>query len=244
MTPIYATERAIVSQWWAYKIPDAPLAVWDGGATTGQVGTGFWCPIKGHAMDASDRLIANMPRCILYGHLDGERFHVTGFPNVEDMVNLLPRPTIFPADLLYPEHNFIRPSFLDEYEFALDWLPACCSYPKIEVLPEHELDALHRLQDLGPDYVARHPESLWTPKRSCMIVSTMRPETCTTAIIRDIIYNYDLDLIDYVEAWSTVECLEKIIPLYPYDDDITSPFWKKRNTINIYKHGDQVIGYQ
>ncbi|MCP4896279.1 MAG: hypothetical protein GY906_04825 [bacterium] len=243
MTPIYATQRADLSQWWAYKVPEGRSAIWDGGIHDRTDITGLWCPVTGNKIDAPDSLLRDLPATCLYGMVDGDHFHVTGFPHIRTLLHMFPLCPYEPK-LAYPETKVLRATFLDEFMAAPELLPDCCSFVTPTTLPDHKIDALDALNDLGEQYVARHPSASWTVERSCLLASIVQPETVRQARVREISLDNDLDIVDFITAWSTVECLETFYPLYMHDDDPYLDIWKPKTRVTLYLHAGEVIGYE
>ncbi len=88
MTPIYATERANLSGWYAFKEPRGQYSIWDGCGKFGMQ-TGFWCPFTGNIVDCNDSMPDNMPSIPAAGYLNGDEFCVLGFPDAEDVLPTL-----------------------------------------------------------------------------------------------------------------------------------------------------------
>lgn len=247
MTPIYASDRANVSGWYAYNLPvNARRAFWDGGAgKREQQATGFWCPYSGNIVDAPDKLIESMPGVALDCAIAGDDVIVTGFPKVEFMVGVSGN-EVSEVDLDYlydyPEQ---RANFVDELsrgESLLEGTP--CQVVRVEKLPDDKDDALAYFRQNFPYGLARHPFSVWSPLRTVFLMANIQPETVHEGRIREIFHTEDMDLIDYVTVWATIEKELKVIPMYQGDNEGDCPFWQSKQPITLYCVEDLVVGYE
>lgn len=247
MTPIFASNRAQVQNWYAYQHPQGRVVIWDGGINRSRVATGFWCPITGNIVDVDDSLPAKMPKVCLFGHLnsDNDRLTVTGFPHVNEIMPIVTDSAVFtPVQYFYDDPQ-ARASFMDEVLYGPDFLKGTpCDTIDVHQLPEDPQLALEELRSLGPDAVARHPWSVWSVKRSCHFVTNAKPVRYDSCRIREIVCSEDLQLVDFVEVWRTVEVLDRVIPMYPGDDSVDTDFWVNKKRITLYTFGDYVVGYE
>lgn len=247
MTPIYASNRADVAGWYAYTPPIyARRAFWDGGVGKRDQGaTGFWCPYSGNIIDAPDKLIDNMPSVALDCALDGDEVVVTGFPKVEYMVGVAGREvTEVNLDYMYegPEQ---RANFVDEITKGAELIEGYpCRVVGVEKLPDDKHDALDYFRENYPYGVCRHPMSVWSPLRTVFMMANAQPEKVHEGRVREIFHHEDMDLIDYVTVWATIEKELKVVPMYVGDNLGECPFWKTKRTITLYCVEDLVIGYE
>jgi len=199
MTPVYASDRSQVQNWYAYDEPNGRYVFWDGGTNRSRVATGFWCPITGNIVDAPDKMLAAMPPVCLCGHIQDDRMIVTGFPHVTDIMPVVSDSAVFnPVQYFYPDPE-ARASFTDEVLIGPDLIEGSpCELVRVIQLPEEQADALETFRSLGPNAVARHPFSVWTTKRSVHLVANAQPLRIDHCRIREIVCEEQLQLIDYV----------------------------------------------
>lgn len=247
MTPIYASNRADVSGWYAYNVPTyARRVFWDGGAgKRDQQATGFWCPYTGNIVDAPDKLIQSMPRVALDCAIDGDEVIVTGFPKVEYLISSVGA-QVEPLDLDYMYDNPGQwGNFMDEITRGVDLLgDSPCTVVSVEKLPDDKDDALAYFRKNYPYGLARHPYSVWSPLRTVFLMSNVRPVTVHEGRIREIFHCEDFDLIDYVSVWATIEKELKVIPMYHGDNEGDCPFWQSKKPITLFCVEDLVVGYE
>lgn len=247
MTPIYASERAKLSGWYAYQIPDdtSRRIFWDGGVGKREAGaTGFWCPYSGNIVDVPDGFAAKMPNVCIDGYLHDGEIIVTGLPKVEDFVGVVVDAFTDETRYLYDEPG-LRGSFADEIHRGDELLgDGPCRMVRVEQLPDDDHAALDFFREKYPFGAARHPLSSWTPFRSCRLVANIGANPIHTARVREIHQHPELNLIDFVTVWATVEKELKVIPLYEGDAEPDCPFWKLKSPITLYTVEDVVIGYE
>ena len=249
MTPIYASNRAKIAGWYAYDLPTNPQTsrrvFWDGGVGRRDSGaTGFWCPYTGNIVDAPDRLLGAMPRVCVDGYLIGDEVIVTGLPKVEDFVGVVVEAFTDETDYLYDEPG-LRGNFADEILRGDELLgDGPCRMIRVEQLPEDDHAALDYFREKYPFGAARHPLSAWSPYRSAMLVANVATKPIYSGRVREIHHSENLNLIDFVTVWATVEKEMKVIPLYPGDSEPDCPFWKIKSPITLYCVEDLVVGYE
>ena len=262
MTPVYATRRANLAKWWAFKVPlDIEPVLWDGRACSRHNGaTGFWNPFNSTIVDAPDTLIAAMPNAIMQGYIIGEEFMVTGYPHFDDVFHKFPSLSDRHEKLKYPKlqmHEtedeelaelaflYDRATMLDEWLFTKT-LGSPCYYPEIIPLPSNKIDAYDHLSALGTEYMARHPDSPWSGSRTPQLVTTLTPLVTKKVVVEKVFVSDVFNLIDYVETRDIVNVDKaiKVIPLYLGDDEPDCRLWDKGNEITVYIYEDQVIGYE
>jgi hypothetical protein len=262
MTPIYATRRANLAKWWTYQVPtDIEPVLWDGRVCSRHNdATGFWNPWNSTRVDAPDNLIKAMPEAILQGYIIGDEFMVTGFPHFDDVFHKFPTLTDKTRNLKYPKDvedlpedvddpelfmMFDRASMMDEWLYTRK-LGSPCYYPEVITLPSHKVDAYDMLKALGPNYVARHPDSCWSASRTPQLVTTLTPLEVKKVVISKVIVSDVFNLVDYVETHDivNVDKVVKVIPLYLGDDEPDCSLWNEGDEITVYEYEDQVIGYE
>jgi len=244
VTPIYASDRAQLQSWYAYRQPAGRYIIWDGGVNQSNTSTGLWCPFTGNIVDAPDKLIAGLPKdLVVAGYINGDRVTVVSFPHARDILPVTPYTKSM--RYFYPDPE-ARASFMDEILHGPELLEGTsCDMVDVEQLPEDNLAALAHLRErYGLDGVARHPWSVWTPKRSCHFASTFPPNAVRDCKIREIVCEDQMNLIDYVQVWATIEYTLNVIPLYPGDDEVDCDFWKIHKPITLYSIGDHIVGYE
>ena len=245
MTPIYASDRSKIENWYAYRHPDGRRVFWDGGLNRSQAATGFWCPVTGNIVDVPDSLVASMPPVCLAGQLQGGRMIVTGFPHATEILPVVSKSAAFEPVAYFYEDPQARASFCDEVLLGPSLLgDSPCEIVKLIQLPGESEAALEQFRSLGEDAVARHPWSVWTANRSCHLVANHPPKRVDHCRVREIVCDEQLELIDHITVWETVERLHKIIPMYPGDDAVDCDFWEPKRSIALYMYGDTVVGYE
>lgn len=245
MTPIYASNRAKIAGWYVFSQPLGRYVVWDGGIGRSHYSTGVWCALTGNIVDVSDEVAESLPDCCVAGYLYGDEIEVIGFPHIYDISKTASTIPGLNIPYVYDAAPTWRAAFVDEIIEAEKLLEgSCCRLVSLEALPDNDALALKRFREMGPDLVARHPWSIWTFKRSAHFVANVPPERVETAVVREIVVAEQLELVDFVSVWGRLDILDKVIPLYPGDDDVNCPIWRKRNIITTYKIGDQIVGYE
>jgi hypothetical protein len=244
MTPIYATTRAQLAGWYAYHQPGGRYVIWDGGINTMQTSTGLWCPFTGNIVDAPDALLKNLPELCVAGYMHGEEIIVTSLPHPDEILPVSP----FTRKLKYFDFvdPHVRVPFLEEVIYGPELLAGTsCRMVDVEQLPDDDTAALaHLIGRYGVDGVARHPWSTWTPKRSSHMATTLPPIKIENCRIREIHCTDQMNLIDFVQVWATIEQTMNVTPLYPGDDEVESDFWTIHKPITLYSIGDQIVGYE
>ena len=247
MTPIYATHRANLSGWYAFKEPPGQYVIWDG---CGQFGmqTGFWCPFTGNIVDCNDSMKGKMPNIPAAGYLHGDEFCVLGFPDAEDVLPTLGGDPDLIMDFIDRPGIQINASMYDEImdadrvlegtnAYYVDWTP----------LPYGKENAYHEFRMMGSDAVCRHPRSWWSSQRSVHYAANASPEQCAEGRVREVHVDEPLGLIDYVTVWITPEPEVKVIPLYEGDDELDCKLWTPKERITLFaidSKFEHVIGYK
>jgi hypothetical protein len=247
MTPIYASNRADVSGWYAFDVPlGGRRAFWDGGVgKREQQATGFWCPYHGNIVDVPDRVARNMPPVGLDCVIVGDEVLVTGFPKVVHMHGVIDgEPEMEAVKYLYDDPSKVG-NFIDELTIGEELIDgSVCRMVSVEKLPDDKYAALDYFREKYPYGVARHPMSVWTPLRTVHYAANMPPETVYEGRVREIYHTDDIETIDYVNVWATIEKELKVVPLYKGDNETDCPFWKIKTPITLYCVEDVVIGYE
>ena len=246
MTPIYASSRANLANWYAYNYPTTGRRIfWDGGVGKRESGaTGFWCPYTGNIVDAPDKLVEAMPAVCIDGVIVGDEVIVTGLPRVQDFIGLVVAAFSDQTKYLFDDPTK-QANFADEILRGNELLgDGPCRMVGVEQLPDDQYAALDYFREKYPDGIARHPLSTWTPYRSAWMAANVLVNRFDFARVREIHFIESLNTIDFVTVWATIEKEMKVIPMYPGDDQPECPFWSIKAPITLFTLEDQVIGYE
>ncbi len=247
MTPIYATSRANLSNWLAFKEPRGKYVIWDGCGKFGMQ-TGFWCPFTGNIVDCNDGMATKMPSIPAVGYLHGDEFCVLGFPDAEDVLPTLGGDPDIIMDFIERPGTQQQASMFDEImdadrvlegtnAYYVDWTP----------LPCYKAEAFEAFRDMGDDALCRHPRSWWSSQRSVHYASNTIPPYKFEGRVREVMVDEPLGLIDYVTVWAGPELEVKVIPLYEGDDELDCDLWNPKQEITLWaidKKGEHIIGYE
>jgi len=247
VTPIYMTDRANLSGWYAFKEPRGKYVIWDGCGKFGMQ-TGFWCPFTGNIVDCNDGMPAKMPSIPAVGYLHGDEFCVLGFPDAEEVLPLLGQDPDIIMDFIDRPGTQVQASMFDEImdadrvlegtnAYYVDWTP----------LPDAQPWAFHEFRMMGSDALCRHPRSWWSSQRSVHYGANSEPPYSWKGRVRDVIVDEPLGLIDYVTVWANPEKEVKVTPLYEGDDELDCPLWTPKQEITLWSIDEKcehVIGYK
>lgn len=243
MKPIYATSRVDISGWYAYTQPKGDYVIWDGGANRGGNGTGLWEAETGSVVERSEEWLNKLPQMPLAGNLDGDVFMVTGFPDVEILLNRIGRTTDNAVFFMRREDN--SPLQFHEYATkAAEFLDnETTRFVRCRILPEDKQAALTDFRMMGVEAIAVDPAAFWVPSRSIFCVTNDPPtQVYEHATIREIVI--EEGEIDTVECWATPGTVMRFVPLYEGDDQPDNGVFKKRQDLTLYCRDNIVVGYE
>lgn len=243
MTPIYASNRLDASGWYAFQQPEGTLAIWDGGANRdGEQSTvGLWNAMTGEPIVRSASYLDRLPKMPMYGWIYKNKFWVTDFPHVEQILNITGRRTDNPVYYMVgadgsPVRFFLAtleaPNVLED--------PDVAQFVNCRILPENKDAAREVFRAMGPGTLLRHPMSFWTRQRNPLYASVKQPHK-TEARIREITVSGGY--VDTVTCWLTPEHLVSFYPMYDGDQYPDKEVFVPTNLINIYSEEGTIIGY-
>lgn len=242
MTPIYASNRIDLSGWYAYQQPPGEVVLWDGGfnRVNDYSRVGIWSAITGQPIYRDPSWLAKLPQVPMYGHLDGDHFHVTDFPHVSTIQPFLKLAN--PAWSLESEEGTPLPYFVSILNGPI--MVADCdvaSFVRCCILPEDRETSLLAAREMGDNTLMRHPMSVWALKRNPTYASTQRPPRVVSRI-REVEIDND-GYVGRIHAWTNPETLATFYPMYWGDQYPENNVFVPTERMNLYIAEGIVLGY-